>query len=154
MVHVFPLSRSEVAHGLSQNAVRTSLHWRPTQRPTLQFSVITSKPHRCVRYGRQQAAGKCRTHAVVQQRMLARMPVLLLKAYVCIGENLAGLVGVLLCPWSLLSADTVATGARIQPTCRRRFIQLTDTISLEAQETAVRVTKTSQISRKKNWHRP
>jgi hypothetical protein len=136
-VHVFPLSRSEAVHRLSQTAVRTSLHFRPIQLPTSQFSIIISKPRRCVRSVRQQAAVKCPTPAVVQQHLLTHMPVLLLKACVCIWENLAGLVGVLLCPWSLLSADTVATGARIQPTCRRKFIHLTDTISLEAQKSAV-----------------
>lgn len=96
-MHVFPLSRSEAVHGLSQNAVRTLLHWRPTQRPTLAVLCNHQQPPP-MRYGRQQAAGKCPTPAVVQQHMLTRMPVLLLKAYVCIGENLAGLVGVLLCP--------------------------------------------------------
>ena len=45
-VHVFALSRSEVVHGLSQNAARTSLHWRPAHRPALQFPIMISKPRR------------------------------------------------------------------------------------------------------------
>jgi hypothetical protein len=45
-------------------------------------------------------------------------------------RNLAGFVSVLLCPWSLLSADTVTEAANIQPTCRRSFMHLIHTISL------------------------
>jgi hypothetical protein len=77
-----------------------------------------------MRCARLKAATKCPTPAVVQPHMLTHMPVLLLKVYVCIGENLARLVRVLVCPWSFLSADTVATGATVDPTCRRSiFLQ-------------------------------